>query len=390
MINGLEGIPGSGKSYEASVVHVLEALKRGRKVITNLPLNVDAYATLDPGYRDLIELRTEPQPIRGTWDAERAIKFQLWPNGETKPQPKGARLWASVWDFWTDWKHKDGFGPLFVIDECQVPMAKGKQLEDVVDWFKYHRHYNVDVLLCTQNFRDVNASISSLLAMLIKVRKADIIGKSGYIRKVHGGYRGGVVSTETREYDRGKFILYQSHTQGGAVEEFKATDVSSVALKMRRAARVFGAVAVLGFIALGFSYFTKEEKPPRKVLARSPKAAAEGQGGAPAPVPVVQRETSKPVENHEPEAPEDLEPYAAFGLHLTGSMQMRDRSVWTFTVSQNGLVTHSVTDAQLVKAGYTWRPLAECAGILEFAAKRRAITCNTPQVQMVASSSKSS
>ena len=70
MINGLEGIPGSGKSYEACVFQVLAALKEGRKVITNLPLVVDAYAAIDPSYRALIELRHGPAPVRGTWNAE--------------------------------------------------------------------------------------------------------------------------------------------------------------------------------------------------------------------------------------------------------------------------------------------------------------------------------
>ena len=51
MINGLEGIPGSGKSYEATVYHVLAALQTGRLVITNLPLNVEVFAAIDPAYR---------------------------------------------------------------------------------------------------------------------------------------------------------------------------------------------------------------------------------------------------------------------------------------------------------------------------------------------------
>ena len=69
MINGLEGIPGSGKSYEAAAYQVLAALEQGRKVITNLPLVIDAYAAINPAYAALIEVRRVPAPVRGTWDA---------------------------------------------------------------------------------------------------------------------------------------------------------------------------------------------------------------------------------------------------------------------------------------------------------------------------------
>jgi zona occludens toxin len=90
MINGLEGIPGSGKSYEAVVMHVLPALKAGRKVITNLPLLVDKFSALDPSYGDLIELRTKPQKVLGVWDAEavddvgNGDAFRLFSDGENQ------------------------------------------------------------------------------------------------------------------------------------------------------------------------------------------------------------------------------------------------------------------------------------------------------------------
>lgn len=58
--------------------------------------------------------------------------------------------------------------------------------DGVVQWFKLHRHYNAEVLLMTQSFRDINQPIAQLIAMLIKCRKADILGnRNEYIRKVH-------------------------------------------------------------------------------------------------------------------------------------------------------------------------------------------------------------
>ena len=94
MINGLEGIPGSGKSYEGVVYHVLPALKAGRKVITNLPLNVDAFAAIDPAYRDLIEVRTRPAPCIGEWNAANIAGTRISPPPPTMASTKPARAEA--------------------------------------------------------------------------------------------------------------------------------------------------------------------------------------------------------------------------------------------------------------------------------------------------------
>ncbi|MBX5670353.1 zonular occludens toxin domain-containing protein [Pseudomonas aeruginosa] len=43
MINLILGQPGGGKSHEAVVYHVVPALNQGRKVITNLALDMDKF-----------------------------------------------------------------------------------------------------------------------------------------------------------------------------------------------------------------------------------------------------------------------------------------------------------------------------------------------------------
>ena len=59
MLYAMIGRPGGGKSYEAVVYHVLPALRKGRKVITNLPLIVEMFAALDESFPDLIEHRNQ-------------------------------------------------------------------------------------------------------------------------------------------------------------------------------------------------------------------------------------------------------------------------------------------------------------------------------------------
>jgi len=258
MITGLEGIPGSGKSYEASVFHVLQALQAGRKVITNLPLDVDRYSAIDPSYRYLLEIRTKPLPIRGTWDANRSNAFELFADGHLENASVRVPLFGHVWDFYDTWRHPDsGLGALFVVDECHVAFPRIGTDKQVIEWFKLHRHFNCDVLLITQSFRDIDASIAPLLAVLIKVRKADILGKADhYIRKVHGGYRGGLISTEQRKYKPELFGLYRSHTQSTSSSEGKLTDVSPLVVKWKWLTRV-SFLLLLSHVFLLFGLRTK-------------------------------------------------------------------------------------------------------------------------------------
>jgi zona occludens toxin len=399
MINGLQGIPGSGKSYEAVVYHVLAALKRGRLVITNLPLLVEQFAAIDPAYRDLIELRRKPQPILGTWDANRVDDkgngnaFELFKPGE-EPElrtshgdysgqrviVKPASVFGNVWDYYSEWKHDSGMGPLFVIDECHVPMPRMGTDPEVIEWYKLHRHFNSDVLIATQNFRHMCQDIADLMAMLIKVRKADILGKKNeYIRKVHGGYRGSVISEEIRPYKPEYFNLYKSHTQGNSVAETSADDVSPMIVRFKRFNRLILGVAFLACIGVIYHSITKKPKTIRTVTVE--------RGTAPAPTPLTPASfplgsASSPVLVPAVDPTVIPEPYENKTLHMTGRMTMGQRVIYTFTVAQNGLVVSSITDADLVRAGYKFQGTTDCTGVITWSNKSRALSCDSPAVSM--------
>jgi zona occludens toxin len=394
MINGLEGIPGSGKSYEAVVYHVLPALQKGRLVITNLPLLVDMFAAVNPDYRDLIELRTRTQPIRGTWDAERVDEkgngnaFELFEDGHTEKPEVKVSLFGHVWDYWTEWKHpKTGQGPLFIIDECHVGMPKLGTDPQVIEWYKLHRHFNVDVLLGTQNFRDMNASIAGLLAILIKVRKADILGRADhYIRKTHGGYRGGVVSTEERKYKPEFFKFYRSHTQGNSVAESAAQDMAPFLVKFNR---LKWAVFAVGGVAVIWAFWPQPEKPAAAVK-RPPAAslvstANAAQGVAKVvsdPVSTVTGVIGKQASDQPTGINEFPEPYGLKGLHVVGQITMGGKTVYVLAVSQNGQQITTVTSSELEQVGYKWKALTDCAASLQWKEKVRALTCDSPQITM--------
>jgi zona occludens toxin len=388
MINGIEGIPGSGKSYEAVAYHVLPALEAGRKVITNLPLVVEMFAAINPDYRKLLELRKRAQPIRGTWDASRMDEngngnaFDLFEDGHVEVPGSAAKPFTGVWDYFTVWKHPEtGHGPLFVIDEAHVPLPRVSADSQVREWFALHRHFNVDVLLMSQRFRKIHPDISELTAILVRCRKADILGrKDSYIRKVHSGYPGAVISTEERPYKEQYFPLYKSHTQGNSVAEASASDVKPFSVKFKRFTYAWWVVTV---VAIAYVFWPSGDDKAKPKPARRPPVVS-----SPV-VPVVHKpeasgaaqrlqvvEASAPVELDEV----DPEHFAGKGVHLTGVIAAGGREVYTFVVSSSGRQIMTLVGADLERAGYTFKPLGYCAGVLTFRAKSRPVTCDGPSL----------
>lgn len=393
MINGLEGIPGSGKSYEAVTFHVLHALSQGRMVITNLPLQISEFEKISPSYRALIDLRHKSSPVIGTWDPARVdangngAAFEIHQDkifGEIFDEKSKVDngVFGSVWDYYTTWKHPTtGQGPLFVIDECHTSMPKIGIDMQVVEWFKLHRHFNCDVLLATQNFRDVNQPIANLLAMLVKVRSADVLSgkKDSYIRKVHAGFRGAVISTEIRKYQVEFFALYKSHSQGNSVAESTASDVSPMLVKFKRFSRFFYLVTAVYCVWAGYRWF--QPKPVEAVqlstipaVTNSLKAVPLADKQSPSVVS-VDSQKMQPMK-----ADEIPEPYASKGLHLTGRMELGKRVLYTFAVSNVNARIGQITSDDLKKIGYVWQPLTDCSGTLRWKENAKSITCDAPAV----------
>lgn len=385
MITGLEGIPGSGKSYEAVVYHVLPALQAGRKVITNLPLNIEAFAALDPSYPGLIEVRTRPAPRLGDWNAANIAEqeaFQLWPDREPEPQPENVFTFGTVWDFYSTWRGPKGEGPLFVIDECHVALPKVGTPDHVVQWFKLHRHYNADVLLMTQSFRDINQPIAQLLASLIKCRKADILGKADrYIRKVHAGYRGAEIQRGERPYKAQYFQLYRSNTQSTASAEASAQDVAPFVVKFRRFQWLYFIAAALYVLWAfwpqdGVNVWGMRTAPPPQAQQRATLAAAPAQQGHEAPARQDAPRPQEPPQEAPPPAP--IEPLQGKALHITGALVQSGRDLTVFVVSMDGRRIFDTTSAELEQAGYYWRRINHCMGWLTFEGTRRPVTCDAP------------
>lgn len=393
MINALEGIPGSGKSYEAVAYHVLPALRSGRKVITNLPLIIEAFVAIDPAWRELIEVRTRPAPRIGDWDASNIAEreaFQLWTDRAPQPQPDHISTFGTVWDFYSTWRNDKGQGPLYVVDECHVPLPRPEKGSpgtpaEVVQWFKLHRHYNADVLLMTQSFRDMDQAIAGIIATLIKCRKADILGNEDeYIRKVHAGYRGAEIQRNIRKYEPKYFPLYKSNTQASGSAETGLQDVSPMIVKLRRFTWIFWGFAI-AFLVYAFwpedgtSVWGHKTAPTAKksavaspVQVQHATAAPQAQQG---PAQAPQQPAGAPPT---PAAPEVKDPLFGKLLHMTGDLSKQGRDQITFVVSSEGRRVFDVTSDDLVQAGYKVQKLAHCMATLTYQSISRPVTCDAP------------
>lgn len=427
MINLLEGVPGSGKSYEAVVYHILPALKAGRKVITNLPLNLDVFAVLFPEYVPLIEVRTTTMPILGRWDAEAAGRgehafvlddFELAPvmddsgtvrvsEREVFTDETGRRylpapavpLFQSVWDFYTEWRGSGGVGPLFVIDECHVSFPKPKRNkprgtpDEVIEWFKLSRHFGADVLLMTQRMGALEEDIAGLAEFHIRVRKAAFLGKDDcYIRRVFAGFRGGEVSNDERQYMPQYFPLYKSHTQGQTVIEARDKDVKPAHLKWQRMAHACFLLAGIGVCWIGYKIFIADSPKPQiaamqeiPLLSKSSPAAKPV--SAPEPASQVKPEPVQPpvavAEAVQPDTQKLGDPLELRSVHMTGCLErVRDgKTVCTFVVSQNGMPVFVVTSDELREIGYEYKTLGHCAGVLVWkGGQPRPVICDAPAV----------
>lgn len=405
MINGLEGIPASGKSYEAVVYHVLPMLQAGRKVITNLPLLVEMFGAIDPAFVPLIELRRRPKPVLGVWNADsmddsgNGSAFKLFNEHSNLSEvvhavdranrpAESVSVFGHVWDYFTTWKHPEtGQGAVFIIDECHLALPAVGTDKEVIEFFKLHRHFNVDILLMTQSFRDINQPIARLMAMMVRCRKADILGKKDrYIRKVHAGYRGAVISTEQRPYKAQYFPLYKSHTQGNSVAESGAQDVAPLTVKLRRftwAWWIFSACLIVWLFWPKDKTVKTSDMPWMKEMKANPRYT-------PLPPSEPTPGPTKPATRaHAPSLPDEVppedpnavpEPFSTKVLHLTGRITLRGQNLYTFAVSSSGQRISTVDSRDLIQMGYTWQPLTDCAGTLRWKGKAQAITCDAPML----------
>ncbi|WP_150046122.1 zonular occludens toxin domain-containing protein [Methylomonas rhizoryzae] len=237
-ITGITGLPGGGKSYTATELFLLPALREGRPIVTNLPLQMDV--------------------IAGQFPAA-TIQFIDFEQFDFKLSNLPA-------------------GCLLAIDECWRKWPQGKQAKNIaVDElavFKEHRHHSdqngrsMDIVLITQDVADLAKPIRDLIeTTIISVKHLDLgredacirwyCKRSASITSDGKPPKNAVIRSENVKYKADVWQYYKTHmhAQGGAVNEtriVKSTVFGSFAFKAGAIiAGLAVAVTIWSFIKTG-------------------------------------------------------------------------------------------------------------------------------------------
>ena len=375
MINLLIGPPGGGKSYEAVVFHILPALASGRKVITNLPLDLERLRQIDAGYAPLVEMRLTTKAIAPEKDWDKAENLYKKFGIAARSEIFVNRAFAQPEDYGDAWRHADtGSGPLYVIDECHLALPRMGTKIAVEEWYSLHRHESADVLLITQSYGKVSKSIIDLVQVCYRVKKGTAFGSANqYIRKVQDGVRGDVVNTSVRKYEKKYFGLYKSHTRGGG-QELAAQDITPIWKRWPFiGAAIMLPLGIAAFFMTGSQNILKPKTPPVTPVALSTVHTVADK--------VTAATTSATPEKDVAAEPEPSgHPFTVRTLHISGMIEGIKKRLYTFAVAQNGQVVSQVTSGDLVALGYTLEAVTACGVKITRDKWSSWIICDAPQV----------
>lgn len=381
MINLILGAPGGGKSYEAVVYHIIPAIKSGRKVVTNLPLNIEYFEMVFPGSSSLIEIK----------------------QGSTKRDKKGesyfARPFSDISDYVDSWKHPEtGVGPLYAIDECHMCLPRSKTPVGVDEWYSMHRHEGKDVLLITQSYGKVSKSIIELVQLVYRVRKNIAMGSSNsYTKKVQDGIRGEVVNSALRTYKKSYFNFYNSHTKSNnTFQESAASDVKP----LWKHWTVYCALACFCFAGYLIATTDMNILSPKISSVKTSDVRASKASMNPAFIKPISQNNDKEIlglNTHivsppavstsslkKEEEKTSSHPFSKVELHIDGYYKDGSSSyTYILSGSANGQNLFSFNSNDLKAAGYKLKAIAPCLLKADFKKFSTYITCDVPTQDVV-------
>lgn len=183
-----EGLPGSGKSYEALISHIIPSIKKGRKVYARINgLNYEKVAVLTDKTEDEVKelLIHIPEEHVSTID-----------------------------------EHVSN-DSMVIIDELQnfFPTGRGKLTDGITQFVTEHRHRGLDIVCMGQSIADVHNLWRRRCQRKIQFLKMDMVGAAGRYKwtafqgSLNG--KGDITFTKiksgTRKYEKQYFGSYASH-----------------------------------------------------------------------------------------------------------------------------------------------------------------------------------
>jgi len=386
MIYGIVGKPGGGKSYEAVVYHIIPALSKGRKVITNLPLNVE------------LLVKTFGEEVR---------ELVLVVDGKLTDFGSNERPFSTIKDYSDEWRNDKGQAALYVVDEAHMVLPTRGCNVPILEWYSMHRHHGIDIVLITQNLRKLNRDIKDMIELTYSCQKNTALGSPNtYTQKVRTGAAGETVNTSQRKYKKTYFKYYQSHTASNdAVKEAHAGDVKSI----WRSWPVVGSAIfmILGIGILVNLYFDHQSKNNPLPVVETPAVTVDADFDS----DVLPLDSNLPM-SVKPHSDSDkfnpnyiisdnenlygsLGPLDNYDFYATGSMrQVKYQRIGNtlstdsdsvldiiyFDVYLNSKFMFKTTNADLSDIGYSVSALTECVYTLTYNEFRRVVTC-APEIE---------
>ncbi len=211
MIELYEGVPGSGKSYHAICEKFLPWVKQGRRL----------YIAVDGIYLDRLSLFT-------------GIELSVLEQQIT--------IWKDSVEVLQAFPHVEP-GSAVIIDEAQTVFRSMQKVEPgLLRWLETHRHYGVDILLMSQDFRQMSQGVTRLIEATVKFRKLAFVGLS---KKYQGKVRGNpedheVIRAFVGTYSPAVYAYYSSYASAAIREEKRSHTVfKSARVAMGIAAGLF-------------------------------------------------------------------------------------------------------------------------------------------------------
>jgi hypothetical protein len=115
-------------------------------------------------------------------------------------------------------------GSAVIIDEAQTVFRSMQKVEPgLLRWLETHRHYGVDILLMSQDFRQMSQGVTRLIEATVKFRKLAFVGLS---KKYQGKVRGNpedneVIRAFVGTYSPAIYAYYSSYASA-AIREGEA------------------------------------------------------------------------------------------------------------------------------------------------------------------------
>lgn len=189
MIEMLEGVPGSGKSYHAVAEKLLPWLRAGRRL----------YVCIEGIYLD---------------------RLAAFENRRIDELKKQVTCWTTKDDVLTGLLTVEP-GAAVVIDEAQtIFRSKEKLSPELLRWLETHRHRGIDVVLMVQAAAQCTSGVLRLVEVTTKFRRLDRFGLKGRYQAM---VRGNSEETEVIRMYTGKYHLkvyaYYSSYSNPAVRE---------------------------------------------------------------------------------------------------------------------------------------------------------------------------